>query len=142
MTELERMKEKVKQAHMASGRLDAYSKLAGRIGLRPRMRAAEVVEIIMELAQEEMGRRGTVTPEIDVTGHAIDRASIHLHQYWRRTMRDGEGIHAWLIRMATDSRKIGEGVREGVYVHVGVKFVFEEQGCWPVLKTVMPYRPR
>lgn len=95
-----------------------------------------------EFAQAEMGRRGTITPDIDVTGHAIDRASMHLHQYWRRTMRTDEGIHAWLIRMASDARKIGNGMHDGVYVHVGVKFVFEEAGCWPVLKTVMPYRPR
>ncbi len=93
-----------------------------------------------ELAQVEMGRRGTIAPDIDVTGHAIDQASIKLLQYWIRTKREAEGIHAWLIRMASDSRRIGEGMDGGTYVHIGVKFVFEEKGCWPVLLTVMPCR--
>ena len=93
-----------------------------------------------ELALSEMNRRGTVTPDLDVSGHAIDRASLKLHQYWRRIMHEGEGIHAWLIRMASDSRRIGEEIREGAYVHVGVKFVFNEDGSWPILMTVTPHR--
>ena len=95
-----------------------------------------------EVASAELSRRGTVTPDLDVTGHAIDRASLFLLNYWQRTKRSEEGINAWLIRMASDARRIGERIDHEVYVHVGMKFVFEADGCWPVLKTVMPYRPR
>ena len=46
MTELERMKEKVKQAHMASGRLAAYTKVANAIADNPQITITELIELL------------------------------------------------------------------------------------------------
>lgn len=89
-------------------------------------------------AEAELKRRGTVTPELDVSGHAIDKASLRLLPLWKQTAHEEEGLHAWLVRKAQEA--LGS-VPEGEKIdYGGIKFVFERQGRWPVLKTVMPGR--
>lgn len=90
-----------------------------------------------EVAKAELDRRGSVTPEFDITGHAMDRASLHCWPCWRRTMRQNEGIHAWLIRMARDARERNDVDHQGRYVYLGMAFAFQDDGIWPVLKTVV-----
>lgn len=90
-----------------------------------------------DIARAELDRRGTVTPEIDVSGHAIDSASNRLLGLWTGTKHNGEGLHAWLCRMALAAFKSGPLNEENCIVHNGVKWVFEP-GEWPALKTVMP----
>lgn len=90
-------------------------------------------------AQAELDRRGTTTPDLDVSNHAIDRASLRLRKRWHETRDADEGIASWLIRMATAARK--DGARCGDRIHYnGICFVFEDASltAWPVLKTVMP----
>lgn len=58
-----------------------------------------------DIAQAELDRRGTVTPKIEISGHAIDRASQRCLGVWQRTRKDDEGIHAWLSR-STPSKAI------------------------------------
>jgi len=90
------------------------------------------------IAEAELKRRGTVFPELDISGHAIDRASLHCLEIWQATRRDNEeGLHAWLVRLATEALKIGQRDDKGSYLHKGLRFVFEQDGIWPVLKTVM-----
>jgi len=89
-----------------------------------------------DIAAAELKRRGTVFPDMDISGHAIDRASQQLIGRWTETRKPDEGLHAWLIRMATDARARGRCKGEK-YVHADIKFVFEEGSHWPVLKTVM-----
>jgi hypothetical protein len=70
-----------------------------------------------------------------VSGHAVDRASTRLHRLWKKTRRDGEGLHSWLCRVAAAALK--KGTRNGDRVtHDGVVFVFRMDGEWPVLATV------
>jgi hypothetical protein len=88
------------------------------------------------LAQAELDRRGTVTPDLDVSGHALDRASLCLLDKWRETKNHDEGLHAWLCRISADALKSGE--RKNGRIHFnGMRLVFEEDGVWPVLKTIM-----
>lgn len=90
-----------------------------------------------EIADAELTRRGTVTPDLDISGHAIDRASLNCRKIWHETALDkNEGLHAWLVRMAGIALK-NEPDEKGRHHHAGMKFVFEP-GKWPVLKTVMP----
>ena len=89
-----------------------------------------------EIALAELQRRGTVTPEIEVSGHAIDRASLLLRRRWHETaLDDQEGLHAWLVRKATEA---WNQHKQEVVVMDGMKFVFEIGALWPCLKTLMP----
>jgi hypothetical protein len=91
-----------------------------------------------EIAKAELERRGTTTPTIEVSGHAIDRASISCRRQWHETKKDeNEGIHAWLCRMAQEALDQGQDVK-GKKLWNGLLFAYEMDGCWPVLKTVMP----
>jgi hypothetical protein len=70
--------------------------------------------------------------------HAIDRASLHCLNIWQETQRDKEeGLHAWLVRLATEALQVDQRDDKGAYLHQGLRFVFEQDGIWPVLKTVM-----
>lgn len=89
------------------------------------------------LAKLELERRGTPTPDLDVSGHAIDRASLSCRTVWLETRRVNEGLYSWLCRNAReafDAKNIDE---KGRHLHAGMKFIFETQGEWPVLKTVI-----
>ena len=90
-----------------------------------------------EYAKAELERRGTVTPEFEVSGHAIDRASLSCLSIWKRTRREGEGLHAWLCRVGTEALN-GHAKKNGKQSHAGMLFAFAKDGIWPVLKTVMP----
>ncbi len=94
-------------------------------------------------AKIELKRRGTTFPEIDISGHAIDRASIRCLNIWERTRKAKEGFHAWLVRTAQEARK-GEPIDKlnGInrYKYNRMIFVFEGETVWPVLSTVMKDR--
>lgn len=87
-------------------------------------------------AEAELNRRGTVTPDLEVSGHAIDRASLNCRGIWHKDAKDKEGLHAWLVRVAGEALEHGERRGEKV-LWKGMKFAFEEETVWPVLKTVM-----
>lgn len=89
------------------------------------------------VAAAELARRGTVTPDLDVSGHALDRASLSCLDCWEATRHDGEGLHAWLCRVAAEALAEGDPDPQGRLRHRGLKFVFDREGAWPVLKTVM-----
>jgi hypothetical protein len=92
----------------------------------------------VEIAQAELDRRGTTTPNLEISGHAIDRASLLCLKLWQLTRNQDEGLHAWLIRMSQEALESVGGEVEGKVLYSGMKFVFEMDGVWPVLKTVMP----
>ncbi len=88
------------------------------------------------IAEAELKRRGTVTPTLDISGHAIDRASLRLLDNWKRTAHKDEGLNAWLIRVSQEALKIGARKGDAI-LYADLKFVFEMDGRWPVLKTIM-----
>ena len=90
-----------------------------------------------DIALAELKRRGTTTPDLEVSGHAIDRASLSCRKIWHESRGEDEGLHAWLVRMAQEALKDGNKDDKGRYLHNNMKFAFEEDGIWPVLKTVM-----
>lgn len=93
-------------------------------------------------ALAELKRRGiALTQDVEVSGHAIDRASQKMIGKWMETRVGDEGLHAWLVRMATDARARG---REsgGTYRYAGMLFAFNEGELWPTLKTVMVDRSK
>lgn len=94
---------------------------------------------LWEEAAMELERRGTIFPTLEVTGHALDRASQRLLGVWTGDRHGNEGLHSWLIRVATEALECG--VEEGnriVWKNIG--FVFNLEYAAPVLKTVMNRR--
>lgn len=105
-----------------------------------------------EVAREELDRRGTVVPDLDVSNHAINRVSqslLHVYLTDRRTEQHGpEGIYNWLCRVAQealDNLEIRGGSLDdegrATVEHMGLKFVFGNTAYWPVLLTVAPSWP-
>ena len=90
-----------------------------------------------EIAQAELDRRGTVTLDLDISGHAIDRASQHCLEIWQETSLEDEGLNAWLIRISKLALDEGEEIDDGKFRYSGMNFVFELDGVWPVLKTIV-----
>jgi hypothetical protein len=98
-----------------------------------------MVEEKKAIAKAEMERRGSFTPDLEVSGHAIDRASLMLRKTWHETaLSKEEGLHAWLCRMSQEALENGEKLESGKIRYMGMKFAFKQDGCWPVLKTVSP----
>lgn len=89
------------------------------------------------IARAELERRGSVLPTIEVSGHAIDRASLNCRAIWHGTREKDEGLHAWLCRLGAEALKVG-AEENGKHRYAGLFFAFEQDGIWPVLKTVMP----
>ena len=88
------------------------------------------------IANAELERRGTPTPELDVSGHALDRASVECLDIYRKTRNDDEGIYSWLCRVSVSALKMPMD-SNGNFRYYGMVFAFERDVCWPVLKTVM-----
>ena len=89
-------------------------------------------------AEMELKRRGTTTPLLDISGHAIDRASQRHLKIWRATRKENEGLHSWLMRMSTEALQQGQKEPNDRYRYMGMTFVFQLDTEWPVLVTVMP----
>lgn len=94
---------------------------------------------LADVARAELQRRGTTLPTLDISHHAIDRASLHCRKIWHETCLEDEGIASWLHRIAAEALK-REPDDKGRHVYAGMKFVFEMDGEWPVLKTVVKAR--
>lgn len=90
------------------------------------------------IARAELARRGTTLPTLEISHHAIDRASLRALDFWRAERRKDEGLYRWLHRRAVAARESAGPTLETDRVdHDGIRFVFERDGAWPVLKTVM-----
>ena len=88
------------------------------------------------IAQAELNRRGTKPPSMDISGHAIDRASMQLWKDYFRERQKGEGLYRWLQRKAEHALEHGERKGEKI-IDGNIKFVFDDGVVYPTLKTVM-----
>lgn len=89
------------------------------------------------IARAEQKRRGTAYPNIEIAGHAIDRASLYCRKIWHETaLSQEEGLNSWLIRMSNEARQVNHK-KGDKYLYKGMKFVFEEGEFYPILKTIM-----
>lgn len=87
------------------------------------------------IAHEELKRRGTkVSHEVEITPHAIDRASLKFRKIWHQTaLSDNEGLYSWLSRVAQEASVYST---EDVVEYIGMRFCFKRGSIYPVLKTV------
>jgi len=99
------------------------------------------------IAQAELERRGTTMPTMEISGHAIDRASLNpaIRAIWRETSLPDEGLNSWLLRvgqLAQCEGLVEKNDREMVCYYIGIKWVFDVGNNWPTLKTLMPKKGR
>jgi hypothetical protein len=90
------------------------------------------------LAKAEFERRGDTMPTVELTGHAIDNASLRVRKIWHETKRDKEeGLYTWLMRITLEALEKGERLETGKIKYLGMKLVIEQGTEFPILKTIM-----
>jgi len=105
-----------------------------------------VDDLNVKIALSELERRGTnLDIKVDISGHAIDRASLNCRRFWHETaLNKHEGLYSWLLR--TSQEAIEKNEREdGVnskdrFRYQGLKYVFKFGNFYPTLKTIMPQK--
>jgi len=93
-------------------------------------------------AAEELKRRGvTDLPTIEVSGHAIDRASLRVRKIWHNDRHQlpfnstDEGLHSWMVRRGYEAFGMLAPGKDQV-IHVGVVWTFAMDGAWPIIQSV------
>ncbi len=95
-----------------------------------------------DVAQAELDRRGidSADRDVEISGHAIDSASLRCRKLWHETRGEQEGLHAWLLRITQEALNIQEPDENGYVHYLGLRLVFQPGELYPVLKTVIPRR--
>ena len=89
-----------------------------------------------DIAKAELKRRGTILNyEIEISCHAVDRASYKCIRIWQKTRKKNEGLHSWLVRMSRAAIK--QDGKEEKITYKNVTFVFCYGKLYPTLKTVI-----
>ena len=89
-----------------------------------------------DIARAEFERRGDTMPKVELSGHAIDNASLRVLSIWQTNPDKQEGFYSWLQRMTLEA--IAQGVPIGDKIHYkGMKFCIAEGEEFPTLKTIM-----
>ena len=103
-----------------------------------------------DLAKLELERRGDTLPQVEISGHAIDKASLRVWKHWReqnehaRRFAKGAGnkdwkplgFYSWLSAVTLTALEKGE-FKNDKYHYLGMKLVIEEGNEYPLLKTIM-----
>lgn len=91
-------------------------------------------------AESELNRRGDTMPkEVEISNHAIDRASLRVRKAWHYDRDQDEGIYSWLVRISTEAlaEKNQQGEQNERMRYKGCVLVFTYGNFYPTLKTVM-----
>lgn len=89
------------------------------------------------LAKAEFDRRGDTMPKVEISGHAIDNASLRVRKIWHETRGEEEGIYSWLQRITLEAIEKGEKTESGKIKYLGMKLVITQGEEFPALKTIM-----
>ena len=90
-----------------------------------------------DVAQAEFDRRGCTMPSVELSGHAIDNASLRVRKIWHETREKNEGLYSWLQRVTLGAIENGKRLESGKIKYMRMKFVIVEGEEFPVLKTIM-----
>ncbi len=90
------------------------------------------------LAKAEFKRRGDTMPIVELSGHAVDNASLRVRKIWHETaINKDEGLYSWLQRMTLQALEQGVQLESGKIKYLGMKFVIEQGEEFPVLVSIM-----
>lgn len=95
-----------------------------------------------DYAKAELDRRGDTMPVVELSGHAIDNASLRVRKTWHETRGKDEGLYSWLKRMTLEALEHGEHLDSGKIEYEGMKMVIAEGEEFPCLLTIMPGKRR
>jgi hypothetical protein len=94
-------------------------------------------------AEAELKRRGHVIGsgrQVEISNHAIDRASLRLMGFYLADRRQNEGLHSWLVRVALEVLTIVKYEEQADTFRVEIpeaKLVYKKGKLYPTLVTVM-----
>ena len=92
------------------------------------------------MADAELERRGDTMPtEVEVSNHAIDKASLRVRRLWHEDRGENEGLYSWLVRISTEAlaTKNKQGEQNERLNYKGCKLIFTYGNFYPTLKTVL-----
>ena len=103
-----------------------------------------------DLARAELERRGDTLPKVEISGHAIDKASLRVLDKWRdfnrlsqRISKDlnnekplKKGLYSWLTDITLEALQHND-FKNNKYHYLGMKLAIEKGNEFPVLKTIM-----
>ena len=93
-----------------------------------------------QIAESELERRGDTMPTgIEISNHAIDKASLRVRRMWHEDRGKDEGLYSWLVRICTEALELknADGGQNERVNYKGCKLVFTYGNHYPTLKTVM-----
>lgn len=90
-----------------------------------------------EYAKAEMDRRGDTMPTVELSGHAIDNASLRVRKIWHESRAQDEGLYTWLTRMVHEALENGKRLESGKIKYNGMKLVIRQGEEYPTLVTIM-----
>jgi len=92
------------------------------------------------MADAELERRGDTMPtDVEISNHAIDKASLRVRKAWHTDRGEDEGLYSWLVRISGEalSAKNQKNEQNERINWKGCKLVFTYGNYFPTLKTVM-----
>lgn len=92
---------------------------------------------VCDIARAELKRRGSKLPKVELSGHAIDNASLRILDVWLALRNKNEGLYSWLERITLEAIANGERLDGGKVKYMQMKLVIEQGEEFPVLKTIM-----
>jgi len=97
---------------------------------------------LKEYAKAEFIRRGDTMPLVELSGHAIDNASLRIRKIWHETKLKDEGLYSWLQRITLEALDNGDSIElqddnTKKIRYKGMKLVITEGEEFPLLKTIM-----
>lgn len=93
-----------------------------------------------QMAESELNRRGDTMPrEVEISNHAIDKASLRVRKAWHSDRGQDEGLYSWLVRISTEALELKnkENEQNERMKYKGCVLVFTYGNFFPTLKTVM-----
>lgn len=95
-----------------------------------------------DIARAELERRGVPLNgrKIEVSAHAVDRASLRVLNIWQAEHKPNEGLHAWLCRIsiqAINQMGLEDAAPEFKIIYSDMVLAFKSGILYPTLVTVM-----
>ena len=92
------------------------------------------------IARAELKRRNIIKPDMELSGKALDAASLYCRDIWKKDAGKKEGLYSWCLRMAKAAYIENNQIFTGLYLYKGMKFGIITPTCeesWPVITTII-----
>jgi hypothetical protein len=90
-----------------------------------------------DYAMAEIKRRNHKLPEIEISVHAINNATLRALGFYKRDRMEGEGLYSWLERISLDSIATNSDYDNKKIRYKEIVIVLSKGQEYPILKTVI-----